>query len=73
MAVHKEVLESSAFEYPSVNPTNIGTVPIGFRTENKAANKSKKTSNCFFYKDSRILKTKSFCLSSFRLSSKNPF
>lgn len=49
-AVHKEVLEISFLVYPSVNPTKIGTVPMGFKTENKAANKRKNTSICFFTK-----------------------
>ena len=37
--VIKEVLDRSDAEYPWVNPTKIGTVPIGFKTENKAANR----------------------------------
>ena len=39
IAVHKEILEHSALESPCVNPTKIGTVPMGFNTEKSAANK----------------------------------
>lgn len=37
--VNNDTFDRSAFVYPWVNPTKIGTVPIGFNTENKAANK----------------------------------
>jgi len=39
MEVHNEILEHSCLESPCVRPTNIGTVPMGFNTENKATNK----------------------------------
>ncbi|MNR54714.1 hypothetical protein D3C85_1749470 [compost metagenome] len=39
MEVHNEILEHSCLESPWVRPTKIGTVPIGFNTENKATNK----------------------------------
>jgi hypothetical protein len=38
-AVHNEILERSFSLSLWVSPTKIGTVPIGFNTENKAANK----------------------------------
>lgn len=39
MAVHREIRDLSFCESCCVSPTKIGTVPIGFNTENKAANK----------------------------------
>jgi hypothetical protein len=37
IAVHKEILERSCLVSFCVSPTNIGTVPIGFNTEKRAA------------------------------------
>jgi hypothetical protein len=37
IAVHNEILERSFFVSDMVSPTKIGTVPIGFNTENSAA------------------------------------
>ena len=39
IAVQSEIRDLSFLESCCVNPTKIGTVPIGLRTENKAANK----------------------------------
>jgi hypothetical protein len=39
IAVHNEIRERSFLESVWVRPTKIGTVPIGFNTENRAANK----------------------------------
>ena len=39
IAVQSEILERSFFVSFCVNPTKIGTVPIGFNTENSATNK----------------------------------
>lgn len=36
IAVHKEILERSFCESCCVNPTKIGTVPIGLSTEKSA-------------------------------------
>lgn len=37
IAVHKERRERSFLSSSRVRPTNMGTVPMGFRTENRAA------------------------------------
>jgi hypothetical protein len=50
IAVHKEILDRSLASSSIVRPTKIGTVPIGFKTENKAANKYIKSSMFFFAK-----------------------
>jgi hypothetical protein len=47
IAVHKEILDRSLASSSIVRPTKIRTVPIGFKTENKAANKYIKVP-CFF-------------------------
>jgi hypothetical protein len=39
IAVHNEILERSFFVSDCVSPTKMGTVPIGFNTENSAANR----------------------------------
>jgi hypothetical protein len=50
IAVHKEILDRSLASSSIVRPTKIGTVPIGFKTENKAANKYIKVP-CFFWRN----------------------
>jgi hypothetical protein len=50
IAVHKEILDRSLASSSIVRPTKIGTVPIGFKTENKAANKYIKSSMFFLAK-----------------------
>jgi hypothetical protein len=39
IAVHNEIRERSFLVSEWVSPTKMGTVPIGFNTENNAANK----------------------------------
>jgi hypothetical protein len=51
IAVHKEILDRSLASSSIVRPTKIGTVPIGFKTENKAANKYIKKFHVFFWRN----------------------